>query len=161
MTRLWMTMHEPRVVTLGFVIAYCILAYGGVIVVNVDHGTLPLGVYTARMVAAWSLIVGGLLGAPTAWRGVWWLERIATVILAFAAFSRILAILGMGELYDDGQQAFAITVWAAMIAVMWGRFAWVEVSPFRGGSGPLLPEMDAALSRVRAEQAEHHGRDTA
>ena len=160
MAKLWMTMHEPRVVTFGFVLAYAIFAYGGLIIVATDHGMLPLGVYTARMVAGWCLVVGGLIGAPTAWKGAWWAERVATVFIAFAVFARILAILGMGELYDDGQQAFAITIWAALIAVMWARFAWVEVSPFRGGAGPLLPEMDAALARVRAERAER-GHDDA
>lgn len=153
MNKLWMTMHEPKMVTFGFVVAYAIFAHGGLSVILMHQGQLPLGVYLARMVSAWCFLIGGMIGAPTAWKGIWWAERAAVVAIGFGAFSRFLAIKAMGD-YDSEQSSFAVHVWLAIIAIMLARFAWVKISPYRNGAGPLLPEMAADAARVRLEQAE-------
>jgi hypothetical protein len=151
---LWLTLQEPREVTLGFVLGYLSLTAGGIGVLASDYGTLPVGVWSARMVSGAAFAAGGLLAAPTAWFGWWWVERIGVAILGFGFVSRLLAVIGMGDVLDDGQMALAVSAQLALFFMAAARFAWVEISPYRYGAGPMLPEAEAGLSKERAEQAE-------
>lgn len=73
-------MEEPRSVTAVTVVVYCLIAITGVgFLWRVD--SLPWVVITAGVI----MLVSGILGAPSAWRGSWWLEGPAA----------LLAVVGM------------------------------------------------------------------
>lgn len=74
------TMKEPRSVTTAIVGVYCLISAAGVMFL-LRVGSLPGVVITAGVV----MLVSGVLGAPSAWRGSWWLEGPAA----------LLAVVGM------------------------------------------------------------------
>lgn len=74
------TMEEPRSVTGVMVGIYCLISVtGGIFLLRV--GSLPVTVIAAGAI----MLVSGILGAPSAWRGSWWLEGPAA----------LLAVVGM------------------------------------------------------------------
>ena len=74
------TLHEPRLVTGAMVMIYCLISVTGVMFL-LRVGSLPWVVITAGII----MLVSGILGAPSAWRGSWWLEGPAA----------LLAVVGM------------------------------------------------------------------
>lgn len=73
-------MEEPRSVTTVMVLGYCLI--------SVDGCQFLLRVTSLSwmvIVAGAIMLVSGLLGAPSAWRGSWWLEGPAA----------LLAVVGM------------------------------------------------------------------
>lgn len=69
------TMEEPRLVT-GFMAAiYCLISITGVMFL-LRMGGLPWFVITGGCF----MLVSGILGAPSAWRGSWWLEGPAALL---------------------------------------------------------------------------------
>ena len=73
-------MEEPRSVTAVMVGIYCFISVTGVMFL-LRVGSLPCVVVVAGVV----MLVSGILGAPSAWRGSWWLEGPAA----------LLAVVGM------------------------------------------------------------------
>lgn len=69
------TMEEPRSVTAVMVVVYGLIAV---------TGTLFLlrvgGLSCVVIVAGAIMLVAGILGAPSAWRGSWWLEGPAALL---------------------------------------------------------------------------------
>lgn len=74
------TMEEPRSVTAVMVVIYYLISVTGVMFL-LRVGSLPWVVITAGVI----MLVSGILGAPSAWRGSWWLEGPAA----------LLAVIGM------------------------------------------------------------------
>ena len=74
------TMEEPRSVTAVMVMVYCLISFTGTLFL-LRLGSLSLVVIVAGAI----MLVAGLLGAPSAWRGSWWLEGPAA----------LLAVVGM------------------------------------------------------------------
>lgn len=74
------SMEEPRSVTAVMVMVYCLISVTGVMFL-LRVGSLPLVVIIAGAI----MLVSGILGAPSAWRGSWWLEGPAA----------LLAVVGM------------------------------------------------------------------
>lgn len=73
-------MEEPRSVTAVTVMVYCLISIAGALfLLRVD------GLSWMVIVAGATMLVSGLLGAPSAWRGSWWLEGPAA----------LLAVVGM------------------------------------------------------------------
>lgn len=74
------TMEEPRSVTAVMVVVYCLISVTGTMfllrVVSLSWMVIVAGAI---------MLVSGLLGAPSAWRGSWWLEGPAA----------LLAVVGM------------------------------------------------------------------
>ena len=74
------SMEEPRLVTAVMVVVYCLISFtGGLFLLRI--GSLPWTVIVAGAI----MLVSGILGAPSAWRGSWWLEGPAA----------LLAVVGM------------------------------------------------------------------
>ena len=73
-------MEEPRAVTAVMVTVYCLISFTGTLFL-LRVGSLSWIVIVAGAV----MLVSGLLGAPSAWRGSWWLEGPAA----------LLAVVGM------------------------------------------------------------------
>lgn len=74
------TMEEPRSVTAVMVAVYCLISVTGTLFL-LRVGSLSWIVIVAGAI----MLVAGLLGAPSAWRGSWWLEGPAA----------LLAVVGM------------------------------------------------------------------
>lgn len=74
------TMEEPRSVTAVMVAVYWLIAFTGTLFL-LRVGSLPWIVIVAGAI----MLVSGLLGAPSAWMGSWWLEGPAA----------LLAVVGM------------------------------------------------------------------
>lgn len=68
-------MEEPRSVTAITVVVYCLISVTGVMFL-LRVGSLPWVVIAAGV----SMLVSGILGAPSAWRGSWWLEGPAALL---------------------------------------------------------------------------------
>lgn len=80
MRNLLNTMEEPRSVTSVIVVVYCLISVTGMLFL------LRVGNLSWIVIAAGAImLVAGLLGAPSAWRGSWWLEGPAA----------LLAVVGM------------------------------------------------------------------
>lgn len=69
------TMEEPRSVTAIMVVVYCLISVTGVMFL-LRVGSLPGVVIAAGVI----MLVSGILGAPSAWRGSWWLEGPAALL---------------------------------------------------------------------------------
>lgn len=80
MKNIFSTMEEPRSVTGVMVVIYCLIFVTGVMFL-LHVGSLPVVVIIAGAI----MLVSGILGAPSAWRGSWWLEGPAA----------LLAVVGM------------------------------------------------------------------
>lgn len=80
MRKLLDTKEEHRSVTVVMVMVYCLISVTGVMFL-LRVGSLPVVVITAGAI----MLVSGILGAPSAWRGSWWLEGPAA----------LLAVVGM------------------------------------------------------------------
>lgn len=80
MNRLLNTMEEPRLITAVMVIVYWLISLTGALFL-LRVGSLSWIVIVAGAI----MLVSGLLGAPSAWRGSWWLEGPAA----------LLAVVGM------------------------------------------------------------------
>lgn len=80
MRKLLDTMEEPRSVTAVMVMVYCLISFTGTLFL-LRVGSLSWMVIVAGAI----MLVAGLLGAPSAWRGSWWLEGPAA----------LLAVVGM------------------------------------------------------------------
>lgn len=74
------TMKEPRAVTAVTVLVYCLTSFTGTSFL-LHVGSLSWMVIVGGAI----MLVSGLLGAPSAWRGSWWLEGPAA----------LLAVVGM------------------------------------------------------------------
>ena len=74
------TMEEPRLVTAVMVGVYCLISFTGTLFLF-RVGSLSWTVIVAGAI----MLVSGLLGAPSAWRGSWWMEGPAA----------LLAVVGM------------------------------------------------------------------
>ena len=74
------TMEEPRLVTAVMVVVYWLISFTGTLFL-LRVGSLSWIVIVAGAI----MLVSGLLGAPSAWRGSWWLEGPAA----------LLAVVGM------------------------------------------------------------------
>lgn len=69
------TMEEPRLVTAIMVVVYCLISVTGVMFL-LRVGSLPGVVIAAGVI----MLVSGILGVPSAWRGSWWLEGPAALL---------------------------------------------------------------------------------
>lgn len=86
MKNIFSTMEEPRLLTGVMVLVYCLISVAGVMFLLLV-GSLPGVVIAAGAI----LLVSGILGAPSAWRGSWWLEGPAAM----------LAVIGMALISID------------------------------------------------------------
>ena len=72
MKNIFNSMEEPRLVTGIMVMVYCLISITGVMFLF-RVGSLPVVVIGAGVI----MLVSGILGAPSAWRGSWWLEAVS------------------------------------------------------------------------------------
>lgn len=148
---LWSTLHEPRSVTIMMLGSYLVSVVAGVML-WVAPATTGDGAVLLRGVVTLLLAGGGLTGAPAAWRGLWWLERVAA--LAVAAGIVLVAILAVAAhlAADSGQLWVPLYGLALGEFAMLARFGLVRRSPFAPGKGPATTEQRAAEVRALMEE---------
>lgn len=74
-------MEEPRSVTVVMVLVYWFISFAGTLFL-LRVGSLPWMVVVAGAI----MLVAGLLGAPSAWMGSWWLEGPAALLAVVGMF---------------------------------------------------------------------------
>jgi len=114
------------------------------------------------------LILGGALGVPSAWRGLWWLERVACFLLgwlgALLLVVGVLDVMGVIEATPYPLSAswfFGVVCWCAFCATRWQR---VREQPYAPGQGPMPIHaaerhveriVKAQDARIRADEKRH------
>lgn len=132
----WLRIHQPRVISALYCAIYLALAYAGITSFIAPPRSVE-GVIgqVAVTTLALLLVLGGLLGAPAALRGIWWLERIAVASIAFSAsiYGAIVLTLEIQSSTGNRQlQLMFILVVLLMQAVRWHR---IRVRPYDPGHG--------------------------
>lgn len=141
------TMEEPRSVTSVMVVVYNLIAVTGVMFL-LRVGSLPWVVIAAGAV----MLVSGVLGAPSAWRGSWWLEGPAA----------LLAVVGMLLISIDEfllptahvRWPLHVTILSVIIGLLFlARALWVWPYSYRPGVLPKteLEKAEENYLRTRKE----------
>lgn len=144
LTRIWGSVVEPRTVTILTATAYALTATLGYSLLLAPPTGHENDIWL-RTASALFLIGGGTVGAPTAWRGAWWLEQAA------AASAGAGMIVTLTEVMAVHQERGLATPWVTVLglilcALFWAaRFMRVKDWPYAPGKGPLLPEQRAAV----------------
>lgn len=128
--RAWLRVSEPRVVSLLFALIYVGLALGGVSALFDPPLTAPGAAGGFAMVTlAAMLVFGGVVGAPSALWGVWWLERVAllSVGLSAAIYGGVVAILHMT---GEGNRLLQLSFIVGVLLVQLVRWHMIRVRPY-------------------------------
>lgn len=137
---IWQTLEEPRAVTAITVLVYGIAAtVGTLLALNASWGAFD-DPWT-QISAVVLLIVGGIVGVPTCWRGVWWAERIATLAIG----GGVLVVAGSILERAPGLWPLVALFTALATGFLATRYIRVRLAPFAPGKGPMLPSQEAAL----------------
>lgn len=140
-------MEEPRSVTAVTVVVYCLISVTGFMFL-LRVGSLPWTVITAGAV----MLVSGILGATSAWRGSWWLEGPAA----------LLAVVGMLLISIDElllptahvRWPLHVIILSVIIGlILLGRALWVWPYSYRPGVLPKteLEKAEEKYTRTRKE----------
>ena len=141
------TMEEPRSVTAVMVMVYCLISVTGFMFL-LRVGSLPWLVIMAGAI----MMAAGLLGAPSAWRGSWWLEGPAA----------LLAVVGMLLISIDElllptahvRWPLHVIILSVIIGLLFlGRALWVWPYSYRPGVLPKteLEKAEEKYLRTRNE----------
>ena len=153
---LWSSLYEPRSVTALTVAAYALSAIAGMSLWTAapaaDHPTVVV-----RVAATLLLVGGGAVGAPSAWRGLWWLER--TAALAVCCGIVLVGILVFAAHCVTPGPVW-LSSWALAMACLYmlTRFLRVRSAPYAPGRGPASSDQQAAALRAVIE-SETRSRD--
>lgn len=144
---IWQTLEEPRAVTAITVVVYGLAATVGVLIAT-NSAWAGIDNPGTHLASVGLLVIGGIVGVPTCWRGVWWAERIAT-----------LAIGGGALVLAGNVLAIVPSVWplvalfsALSLGFLATRYIRVRLAPFAPGKGPMLPSQEAALDAATDPQ---------
>lgn len=140
--RMWGTLHEPRTVTALMVAIYALVTTSAVLIL-LDRPPHDL----ATVFAAALMLLGGLVGIPTAWRGAWWLEYPAA--LAAVSGLAMLAAIDLVEAVDHAR----LPAYPAILTILVGLFfitRMMRIAPamYAPGRGPMTPTREA---KIRAD----------
>lgn len=147
--KIWVSLQEPRSVTFIMVLTYFAGLVGGTVYFVFGNHNTPLPVLVHNMIVSGFFVAAGLLGIPSAWRGRWWLERIAVLFVVSAATLRM--IVSILALPASTELLYSTLPWFFLILFMLTRWLRVRLVPYRPGSGPLPAEQKAAIVRAAIE----------
>lgn len=147
LARLWETLHEPRAVTALMVGAYVALVMGGVAGLATEQHVGPVVTWVSTITYASAILAGGL-GAPTAWQGIYWLERLAALAgmftsclaLTLAAIILVAVDLPMADLLTP---PLALTS-VCSLGLFATRYARTRLTPWAPGREPAQARQHAA-----------------
>lgn len=151
----WESLYEPRAVTALMVCAYmATIVTGGIVI----RGVPETG---AALTATVLLIAGGTAGSAGAWRGAWWLEGPAAVLVAvgYLALGVIDLMITRGADHWPGFTV-GVCVFAAIVSL--GRAVRVWRWSYAPGRSPRTTLQEQAtrteLSRKLTLDAEDQQR---
>lgn len=141
---IWATLHEPRVITLLMVVCY---ALTGTMGVSILVGAGKITYWALSILTGSLLVLSGLIGMPTAWKGEWTIERAAAILAAGGYLSYMLVIFDYNRKYDLVLPFELVALSTMMVLFMLARFARVCQASFAPGRGPVDP-----MDKLRAEE---------
>lgn len=127
---LWHLVREPRVISVAYFFVYFSLFIGGLTSLIDPPRTVEGAVGTFSMVTlAGMLAFGGLLGAPAALVGIWWVERVAVVSIAVSAliYGGIVTVL---HAEGDGNRILQLSFVAAVLLMQLVRWHKIKERPY-------------------------------
>lgn len=147
MKNIFSTMEEPRLITAVMVMVYGLISVTGVMFL-LHVGSLSWMVIVAGAI----MLVSGILGVPSAWRGSWWLEGPAA----------LLAVIGMLLISIDElllptahiRWTFHVIILSVIIGLfLLARALWVWPFSYRPGVLPKteLEKAEEKYIRTRKE----------
>lgn len=132
--RLWLRVHQPRVIAVTYAVLYSVLAWSGVMALINPPTTIEGTLGTAAMTVLSALLVlGGVTGAPSALIGAWWLERIAVMSVAFSAglYGAVVLVRQFTEAGNRQLQLSFIVAILLMQMIRWHRIRQRPYDPSR------------------------------
>lgn len=80
--KFWAGIQEPKIVTISHAIGYSLAALAGLGVLIDPPKTVVSALNNSGVVTAWGVIfiVGGVLGSFACLKGIWWIERVGTIL---------------------------------------------------------------------------------
>lgn len=134
LTRFWQKVREPRVISVTYFVIYAVLFAAAVSALLDPPRSVEghIGAVAMTLLAS-MLAFGGLVGAPSALIGIWWLERTAVFAIAMSALIygsivTTLHVTGTGNRLL--QLGFVVTVLLMQI-VRWHRIRQRPYDPDR------------------------------
>ncbi|WPM94270.1 membrane protein [Arthrobacter phage Marchesin] len=89
---------EPRYITALQIVTYAAAVAAGALVVFAAFPFLFIGVLSPVVAVSVGLVlgIGGVIGVVACWRGVWWLERVALLMVALGWVLLVPSVLSAG-----------------------------------------------------------------
>lgn len=133
--RLWMMLHEPRVITAATGVMWAILIGIGAAALLAPPATIShqMGP-TLTVVWAILLMVGGLAGLVGCLPGWFWIERVGLILTGTGA-SMYLAVVLLLHYAEPGSrlvQAGFVILTLDFLVVRWLRIRGPQIDPTRG-----------------------------
>ena len=133
--RLWLMLHEPRIITAATGVMWAILIGIGTAALLAPPATIShqMGP-TLTTVWAILLMVGGALGLVGCLPGWFWIERVGLILTATGA-AMYLAVVLMLHYAEPGSrlvQAGFVSLALVSLVVRWLRVRGPQIDPTRG-----------------------------
>lgn len=143
--KVWGSLTEPRFITAMMVAIYLLVAASGIILIADDKPD-PVDVNIAAVL----MIIGGILGMPSAWRGSWWLEGPAALLSVIGmSIMSLMEILATAS--SIGWPHHTLTM--ALISLLFFGTRALRVWPemYRPGTVPVT-QVEIARARMQGAQ---------
>ena len=138
--RAWSRLHEPRIISAVYGAAYTLATTVG-IWCTIDPPRSIEGVTGRALMAiiTGTITLGGIFGAITTARGVYWAERAAAwlIITGLSVWGGLTIYL---QFVGTGNRGMTIMAALFGIALFGLRFTWIGDRPYNPRSRPIPPE---------------------
>ena len=137
--RMWGSLHEPRTVTAVMVAIYLLLTASALLILT-DRPAHDV----TTIFAASFMLIGGLVGVPSAWRGAWWSEGPAA--MSALAGLAMLAVIDLLAAVDHARlpgYPLTLTLLVALFFVTRAVRIWPQM--YAPGRGPMTPTREAEI----------------
>lgn len=128
--RLWLRIHEPRVVAIIHFFTYAVLMGGGIVALWDPPTSIAgqIGLISMLMLAG-MLTIGGAIGAVAVLPGWWWVERYATMLVVTAATIYAI-IIGTLQVTSTGNRLLQLSVVLGLIGHVIVRMVRIWERPY-------------------------------
>ena len=143
-SRAWLRLHEPRIISAVYGAAYLVAAALGVWTTMAPPQSIE-GVTGAALMAivTCAIAAGGALGVVTVAVGVYWAERTAALLIELG----LVVYLGLTiylQVIGSGNRGLTIMV-ICFAGLLFGiRFHWIGSRPYNPRIHPVAPEGSGA-----------------
>lgn len=143
--KIWGTLTEPRIVTFFMVVIYGLSVVSAVsILLNPHRGPIE------SVVATICMGLGGAVGIPASWRGSWWLEGPAALLICLG-MSMLAAIEGVRAIaqVEWPHHTLVLTLIIMLFFLVRAAIVWPQM--YRPG---VIPASNVELAKARMEGAQ-------